>query len=88
MILHKGPLDIIVHGVSLFWYGTIATPVTSRYLNPWYLVLSPSLQQQPIGSKVETHMLSVWFETLSGYPNARSPSTGFLINLDDAIWVT
>ena len=27
---------------------------------------------------------SVWFETLTGYPNARSPSTGVLVGLDDA----
>ena len=35
-------------------------------------------------SKVETHMLSVRFETLTRYPNARSPSNGVLIGLDDA----
>ena len=67
-----------------FWCGIIATPVTSRSLNPWYLMFSPSLRQQRIGSKVETHMLSVWFETVTAYPNARSPSTGVLIGLDDA----
>ena len=37
-----------------------------------------------IDIKVEAHMLSVWFETLTGYPNAQSPSTGILIGLDDA----
>ena len=37
-----------------------------------------------IDFKVEAHMLSVWFETLIGYPNAQSPNTGVLIGLDDA----
>ena len=69
-------------------YFGIATPVTSRSLNPWYLVFSPSLRQQRIGSKVETHMFSVWLETLTEYPNARSPSTDVLIDLDDTIWPT
>ena len=46
------------------------------------------LRSQRIDFTVETHMLSVWFQTLTVYPNARSPSTGVLIDLDDAIWLT
>ena len=34
----------------LIWCGTIATPVTSRSLSPWYLVFSPTLRQQGISS--------------------------------------
>ena len=37
-----------------------------------------------IDFKVEAHMLAVWFRALKRYPNARLPSTGILIGLDDA----
>ena len=84
LTLHKGSIGHHCPWSDFIWCGTIATPVTSRYLYPWYRVFSPSLRQQRISSKVETHMLSVWFQTLTGYPNTRSPSTGVLIGLDDA----
>ena len=38
-----------------------------------------------VGSRVETRTLSVRPEALTVYPRARSPITGLLIGLDDAI---
>ena len=46
LILHDDTLGAIVRGMYLSWCGAIATPVTSRYLNFWYLEHSPSLRQQ------------------------------------------
>ena len=37
-----------------------------------------------VGSTVETRTLPVRREALTGYPSARSPSTGVLIGMDDA----
>ena len=46
-----------------------------------YVVSLDSFQD---GSMGETHTLSIRREALTGYPTARSPSIGVLIDLDDA----
>ena len=88
LILHNAPLYIIVHGAYFILEWHHCHSGDTEIFEPLVSGVSPSLRQQRIDFIVETHMLSVWFETLTEYPNARSPSTGVLIDLDDTIWPT
>ena len=59
LILHKAPLDITLHRVSLFGVAPLP-PVRHRDIWTLCIMFSPSLRQQRISSKVEMHMLSYW----------------------------
>ena len=56
---HFAPLDITLHGVSLFGVAPLP-PVRHRDIWTLCIMFSPSLRQQRISSKVEMYMLSYW----------------------------
>ena len=65
--------------------GTVATLCDIDICEFLLTGVSPSLRFYRIDFKVDAHMLSVFFATLTVYPNSRSPSIGVLIGLDDGM---